>query len=124
MSSTNLQIHDTGVACLLVIAYKHERIIVNNCIVRPNFYGALLKLQGIRHERYSWAEIGRRLGVTRQAAYNLFMSESTDDSFIKYGTLGALLDFFSDEGMPITPNDLFTVETSQTNDHGLERRSS
>ena len=87
---------------------------MNQYSVRPNFYGCLLKLQGEKHVRYSWADIGRNLGVTRQAAQNLFMSEATDDSFIKYGTLAALLAFFESQGMPLTPNDLFTIEKDTT----------
>lgn len=78
--------------------------------VRPNFYGCLLELQGKNHVRYSWADIGREIGMSRQAAQNLFMNEATDDSFAKYGTLAALLDFFAREGMPITVADLFVVD--------------
>lgn len=82
---------------------------MNTYIVRPNFYNCLLKLQGMKQSRYSWADIGRELGITRQAAQNLFMNEATDDSFIKYGTMAALLRFFAHEGMPITPDDLFVI---------------
>lgn len=78
-------------------------------IVRPNFYGCLLKLQGLNHNRYSWADIGRDIGMSRQAAQNLFMNEATDDGFAKYGTLAALLAFFAREGMPVTIGDLFVV---------------
>lgn len=85
--------------------------------VRPNFYGCLLKLQGEKHVRYSWADLGRELGMTRQAAQNLFMNEVTDDSFVKYGTMAALLQFFASEGMPVTPNDLFVVEPDEVQ-HG------
>lgn len=79
-------------------------------VVRPNFYGCLLQLQGLKHVRYSWADIGRELGMSRQAAQNLFMTEATDDGFAKYGTLGELLAFFDREGMPVTIADLFTVD--------------
>lgn len=79
-------------------------------IVRPNFYGCLLKLQGINHNRYSWADIGREIGMSRQAAQNLFMNEATDDGFAKYGTLGELIAFFEREGMPVAIGDLFVVE--------------
>lgn len=77
--------------------------------IRPAFHAQLSKLQEKNHKRYSWTELGDAIGISRQAARSLFLSESTDDGFIKYGTLAALLDFFAAEGMPVEIGDLFTV---------------
>lgn len=110
MSTTNLQKIRTALSCSLVLTIKLVKVDkLTKYIVRPNFYGCLLKLQGINHNRYSWADIGREIGMSRQAAQNLFMNEATDDGFAKYGTLAALLSFFDREGMPITVGDLLTV---------------
>ena len=78
-------------------------------VVRPNFYNCLNELQRQKQRNYSWAEVGRSMGISRQATLNLFTNEATDDSFIKYGTLASLLSFFAAEGMPITISDLFVV---------------
>ena len=77
--------------------------------VRPAFLECLHKLEEKQGKRYSWAHIGRKMGLTRQAAQALFTGESSDDSFAKYGTIAKLLDFFAAEGMPVTIADLFTV---------------
>ncbi len=77
--------------------------------VSPNFFQCLMKLQEKRHKVYSWQDIGSALGMSRQAAQHLFLSEPSDNGFIKYSTMSALLDFFAAEGMPITVADLFTV---------------
>lgn len=71
-----------------------------------------MRLQEQNKKVYSWADVGNAIGMSRQAAQSLFMSEPTENSFLRYGTFGELLDFFHAEGMPITPNDLFVVEDS------------
>lgn len=81
--------------------------------VRPNLLPLLHKMEEVNNRRYKWAELGRMMGVSRQAAHALFMAEDiTDDSFMKYGTAGALLDLFNNEGLDITIADLFTVTTA------------
>lgn len=79
--------------------------------VLPNFFQCLMKLQEKRHKVYSWQDVGTALGMSRQAAQALFLSDQKDNSFIKYSTLSKLIDFFAAEGMPITVNDLFIVTT-------------
>lgn len=77
--------------------------------VSPNYFQKLLDLQAKNHRVYSWQDVGTSLGMSRQAAQHLFMSPPTDNSFVKYSTLAALLAFFAAEGMPVTVGDLFTV---------------
>lgn len=72
-----------------------------------------MKLQEKNHKIYSWQEVGTALGMSRQAAQALFMNEPSENSFIKYSTLGGVLAFFAAEGMPVTINDLFTTTTPE-----------
>lgn len=79
--------------------------------VRPNLWNMLLELQKATGTRYTWSYLGTSLGMSRQAAQVLFTpSEVSDDSYIKYGTLASLLDFFHAHGMTgVTISDLFAV---------------
>jgi len=85
-------------------------------VVRSNLFNLLQQLERKNSRRYSWAAIGRYIGRSRQATENLFTGEQSDDSYIKYGTIAGLLQFFRAEGLNVTPNDLFTVTLSVT-DH-------
>lgn len=80
--------------------------------VKPNFFTCLMRLQDKNKKIYSWAEIGDAIGMSRQAAQSLFMAETTDNSFLRYGTFGRLVDFFATEGLPVAPNDLFVIDDS------------
>lgn len=77
--------------------------------VSPNLFQKLLDLQSKNHRVYSWQDVGTALGMSRQAAQHLFMSEVSDNSFIKYSTMSRLLTFFANEGMQIGVEDLFSV---------------
>ena len=81
--------------------------------VLPNYFHCLLKLQEKNHKVYSWADVGNSLGISRQAALSLFMNEPSENGFIKYSTLAGLLHFFASEGLPLTINDLFTVNAKE-----------
>lgn len=74
--------------------------------VRFNLIQQLAKLENKKQRRYNNAEIGRKAGLSRQTVRNVMGNAPTQ---INVDTLGGLLAFFADEGMPVTINDLFTV---------------
>lgn len=80
-------------------------------VVRSNLFDLLQRLEKQNGKRYSWAAIGREIKRSRQATENLFAGEQSEDSYIKYGTMGHLLDFFRSQGLDISPGDLFVERT-------------
>lgn len=73
-----------------------------------------LKLEGLKRKRYTGKDIASAVGLSAPLAVDLL-----NGRVVAYtdGTMAALLTFFANEGMPITPNDLFIVEPSlPTND--------
>lgn len=81
--------------------------------MKPNFFSCLLKLQAQNGRVYSWQDVGQKIGLSRQATHALFTGKLSDKAFIKYTTLGKLIEFFESEGMPVTPNDLFVIARSE-----------
>lgn len=77
--------------------------------VRSNLFNLLNEAERINKKKYSWSAIGKKIGRSRQSTEHLFMGDQDDDSYIKYGTLGKLIDFFASEGLPVTINKLFIV---------------
>ena len=71
-----------------------------------DIHETLARLEKGKARRYSYAEIAKISGLTRQGARRL-LKERTER--IDLVTLGKLLDFFAAEGMPIAISDLFTV---------------
>lgn len=67
----------------------------------------LLQLQAQNNQRYSYRQISETTGLKRQTVERIARNESYQDLL---GILAVLLDFFAAEGMPITIDDLFTVE--------------
>lgn len=65
----------------------------------------------MKGKRYTATEIAKASKVNRQTIRN-FMNESPDQ--INVHTIAGLLDFFAAEGMPVTINDLFTIESTST----------
>lgn len=74
-----------------------------------NLIAPLAQLETKKGKRYTAIEISRISDVNRQTIRN-FMTEPPDQ--INTSTLGKLLQFFADEGMPIQIGDLFTVSTT------------
>lgn len=70
-----------------------------------NLHRPLSELEQRRKQRYSYADIADKSGMTRQGVRRLLKEETL---VIRVDTLSALLDFFAAEGMPITVSDLFT----------------
>lgn len=79
-------------------------------IVKSNLLELVQKLERRNSKRYTYTYIAEKLGRTRQAVERLIMEGQTNDSYIKYGLLAKLLDFFHEEGLEdVTLADLFTV---------------
>lgn len=87
-------------------------------MIRSNLFDLLQQLEKKNNRKYSWASIGRYIKRSRQATENLFMGEQSEDSYIKYGTMAGLLDFFREEGLELTPGDLF-IETNEEPQNSL-----
>lgn len=67
----------------------------------------LSELQKKNHRIYTYADIAEKSGLTRQGVRRLATGDTRQ---VSLDTLGGLLCFFDAEGMPITVNDLLTVE--------------
>lgn len=78
-------------------------------VIRSNLFNLLQEIEKRNNRKYPWAVISRRIQRSRQATEALFMGEQSKDSYIKYGTMGHLLEFFRAEGLDIGPGDLFVV---------------
>jgi len=67
----------------------------------------LLRLQSENRRRYTYTEVANAIGVKRQSIERLSRNDSFQDLLL---LLSGILDFFSAEGMPITIDQLFTVQ--------------
>lgn len=72
-----------------------------------NLHAPLSNLEQLKNRRYSYAEVADISSLTRQGVRRLLKEPSETVSVV---TLAKLLDFFSAEGMPITIDQLFTVQ--------------
>ena len=72
-----------------------------------NLHAPLSNLEQLKNRRYSYAEVADISSLTRQGVRRLLKEPSETVSVV---TLAKLLDFFSAEGMPITVDQLFTVQ--------------
>ena len=72
-----------------------------------NLHAPLSNLEQLKNRRYSYAEVADISTLTRQGVRRLLKEPSETVSVV---TLAKLLDFFSAEGMPITIDQLFTVQ--------------
>lgn len=79
-------------------------------MLKFNLHKPLSELES-RNGRYSYAQISDISGISRQGVRRLLIDGTTQ---IDVATLDKLLTFFDREGMPITVNDLFTVEQVPT----------
>lgn len=75
-------------------------------MLKFNLHKPLYQLEQ-KNGRYSYAKIAEISGLTRQGVRRL-LKEPSDTISVR--TIGKLLDFFASEGMPITVDQLFTVE--------------
>lgn len=71
-----------------------------------NVEPAILRLQAENQKRYTYTDVAKSAGVSRQSIERLARNESFQDLLV---LLAALLDFFASEGMPITVDKLFEV---------------
>jgi hypothetical protein len=86
--------------------------------VQFNIFDALGKLQTLKNRRYNAAQITEIINgmhgekvITRQTIARLLRKGDTVISAVSDSTIGYLLDFFEQEGMPIAINNLFTITT-------------
>jgi len=84
--------------------------------VQFNIFDALGKLQTLKNRRYNAAQITEIINgmhgekvITRQTIARLLRKGDTVISAVSDSTIGYLLDFFEQEGMPIAINNLFTI---------------
>ena len=84
---------------------------MNTYTVRHKLFELLQSLELQNRKKYNWAEIGRKIGTSRQSTQHLFTSDQTVDSSIRNGTLAGILAFFESEGMPISIGDVYDVTT-------------
>ena len=75
--------------------------------VQLDIFKPLKLLEAQNGKEYTIKEVARKTGLHRHTITALMSGR--DDT-----TLAKLLAFFHAEGMPITPNDLFIVESSDT----------
>lgn len=77
----------------------------------------LLRLQSENRRRYTYTEVANAIGVKRQSIERLSRNDSFQDLLL---LLSAILDFFSAEGMPITIDQLFTVQEEGSQAENLD----
>jgi len=75
--------------------------------VKYNLFKLKAQLEAQSGRTYAWSEIADRVGAHRNTIMNLAGNRT---STIDVAVAAGLLDFFGDEGMPVTIADLFTVE--------------
>ena len=77
--------------------------------VKINLHAPLGRLEQLKNCRYSPGDISiaSNARISRQAIHKIL---NTQVQSVSVETIGALLDFFASEGMPITIDQLFTVE--------------
>jgi AraC-like DNA-binding protein len=71
-------------------------------IAKLNIFKAVRRLEAETGKHYTIQDIAREAGMHRHTVASLL--DGREDK-----TLGKVLAFFADEGMPVTINDLFTV---------------
>jgi len=82
-----------------------------------NLHAPLSNLEQLKNRRYSYAEVADISSLTRQGVRRLLKEPSETVSVV---TLAKLLDFFSAEGMPITIDQLFTVQEEGSQAENLD----
>ena len=82
-----------------------------------NIEPLLWRLQSENKRRYTYTEVANRIGVKRQSIERLSRNDSFQDLLV---LLSALLDFFAAEGMPITIDQLFTVQEEGSQAENLD----
>ena len=77
----------------------------------------LLRLQSENRRRYTYTEVANAIGVKRQSIERLSRNDAFQDLLL---LLSGILDFFSAEGMPITIDQLFTVQEEGSQAENLD----
>ena len=77
----------------------------------------LLRLQSENRRRYTYTEVANAIGVKRQSIERLSRNDSFQDLLL---LLSGIPDFFSAEGMPITIDQLFTVQEEGSQAENLD----
>lgn len=74
-----------------------------------NLFTLKRELEINKQREYTWREIAHATSVHHNTLYNIANNKTRR---VDMDTMAALLTFFANEGMPITPADLFIVEPS------------
>mgnify|MGYP003418932679 FL=1 len=77
----------------------------------------LLRLQSENRRRYTYTEVANAIGVKRQSIERLSRNDSFQDLLL---LRSGILDFVSAEGMPITIDQLFTVQEEGSQAENLD----
>lgn len=77
--------------------------------VQSNLFALVNQLERQNNRRYSYSELGAALGISHQSAKILLKQKTDPNSYLRYGLIGKLLDFFKAEGMSITVGDLYVT---------------
>lgn len=75
--------------------------------VRFKLDSLVRQLQAARDREYHTQEIAERTGLSRATVTGIMKNQHTR---VDLATIGKLIQFFSDEGMPITIDRLFEVQ--------------
>ncbi len=87
--------------------------------VKINLHAPLGRLEQLKNCRYSPGDISiaSNARISRQAIHKIL---NTQVQSVSVETIGALLDFFASEGMPITIDHLFTVQEEGSQAENLD----
>lgn len=75
--------------------------------VKSNLFALLNQLERQNNRRYTYTELGTALGISYQSAKASLKQKDDPNSYLRYGLIGKLLDFFKSQGMFITVGDLY-----------------
>lgn len=76
--------------------------------VRFNLLRPLGQLESLKGRRYEYGEIAELSGLSRQTVRNVMKAPPSQ---INVDTLAGLMQFFANEGMPITVDQFFDIQT-------------
>lgn len=74
-----------------------------------NLFTLKRQLEILKQRQYSWAEIAQETGIHYNTLHNIANNKTRR---IDLDIAEKLLTFFATEGMPITINDLFTIDSN------------
>jgi hypothetical protein len=82
----------------------------NMVYIKYNLFSLKRRLELLKGKSYTWQEISHKTGVHFNTLHNI---EGNKTRRLDLDIVAKLLDFFSREGMPVSIDQLFTVERSE-----------